>query len=84
MYPLIRKHEGRVVKRIGDGVMLAFSNSGRQGVVDACNFAVELQKELKLLREKGEIAWQLRVGIHAGEVTVEEDGDLLGDAVNVS
>ena len=36
------------------------------------------------MRDRGEISWQLRVGVHCGEVTIEEDGDLLGDAVNVS
>ena len=46
MFPLIRKHEGRLVKRIGDGIMLAFAAPGSRGVVDACNFAVELQREL--------------------------------------
>ena len=34
MYPLIRKNDGRLVKRIGDGIMLAFSAPGRRGVVD--------------------------------------------------
>lgn len=67
---------GREVKSLGDGVMVAFS-----GAAEALACAVEMQKAIDSSRRRGEDGMPLRVGVSAGDVTVDEDGDLHGTAV---
>jgi TolB-like protein/class 3 adenylate cyclase len=79
--PTIAVHHGRVVKRTGDGAIVEF-----RSVVDAVRCAVEVQSGLAernvgLPREK---RIEYRVGIHLGDVVEEEDGDLMGDGVNIA
>ena len=71
--PVIEKHHGEWLKEIGDGVLARF-----QTVSDAVYCALEIQK-----RCKQESSFQLRIGIHVGEVIVE-DGDVFGDGVNIA
>lgn len=73
-------HSGRVVKTIGDAVMLEFASA-----VEAVGCALDVQREMEWLnRELGsEEPVHLRVGIHVGDV-VEEDNDLYGNAVNIA
>lgn len=73
-------HSGRVVKTIGDAVMLEF-----QSAVEAVSCALVIQNEMRELnRELGtREPLQVRVGIHVGDV-VEEDHDLYGNGVNIA
>jgi class 3 adenylate cyclase len=73
------RHGGRVVKTLGDGVMVVFAEVS--GAVDA---VVHLQREHALRRvpAAGQ-ALQLQVGLDRGEL-VEVGGDCFGDAVNVA
>jgi adenylate cyclase len=79
--PIISVHHGRVVKRTGDGAIVEF-----RSVVDAVNFAIEVQKAMA--ERNAEIApdkrIEFRIGIHLGDVVEESDGDLMGDGVNIA
>ena len=78
--PLFAAHGGREVKTLGDGFLVEFPSA-----VGSVRCAVEIQAEVALRNSlpssKERIV--LRVGIHVGEV-VEEEGDIVGDAVNVA
>ena len=79
--PTIAVHNGRVVKRTGDGILIEF-----RSVVDAVRCAIEVQNGL-LERNAGvpaERRIEFRVGIHLGDVVEEPDGDLMGDGVNIA
>jgi TolB-like protein/class 3 adenylate cyclase/Flp pilus assembly protein TadD len=79
--PAISVHNGRVVKRTGDGVLVEF-----RSVVDAVRCAMELQNGL-IERNAGlpsDRRIEFRVGVHLGDVVEEADGDLMGDGVNIA
>jgi adenylate cyclase len=79
--PTISVHRGRVVKRTGDGAIVEFRSA-----VDAVRCAVEIQNAMAE-RNVGlpvERRIDLRIGIHIGDVVEEEDGDLMGDGVNIA
>ena len=74
-------HNGRVVKRTGDGSLIEF-----RSVVDAVRCAIEVQNGM-VERNAGlppERRIEFRVGIHLGDVVEESDGDLMGDGVNIA
>ena len=79
--PALAAHGGRVVKRMGDGVIVEF-----RSVVEAVRCALDV---LKGLAERNaalpfDKRIEVRTGIHLGDVIEEADGDLLGDGVNVA
>jgi adenylate cyclase len=79
--PTISVHRGRVVKRTGDGAIVEFRSA-----VDAVRCAVEIQTEMAQ-RNAGlpiERRIDFRIGVHIGDVIEEEDGDLMGDGVNIA
>ena len=79
--PTIAIHNGRVVKRTGDGSIVEF-----RSVVDAVRCAIEMQNGM-VERNAGlppERRIEFRVGIHLGDVVEESDGDLMGDGVNIA
>ena len=79
--PAIAAHHGRVVKRTGDGILIEF-----RSVVDAVRCALEVQNGMAE-RNAGlppERRIEFRVGIHLGDVVEENDGDLMGDGVNIA
>jgi adenylate cyclase len=79
--PTIAIHNGRVVKRTGDGAIVEF-----RSVVDAVKCAIEVQNAM-VERNAGvpeEKRIEFRVGIHVGDVVEESDGDLMGDGVNIA
>jgi len=71
--PIIENHNGKWLKEIGDGVLASF-----QTVSDAVYCAIEIQEACL-----NEPDLKLRIGIHLGEVIVEE-GDVFGDGVNIA
>ena len=76
--PLLARHEGRLVKLIGDGALAVFDS-----VVDAVSCAAEIQKATAE-REVGRPGpMTLRIGINLGDVALV-DGDVYGDGVNVA
>ena len=79
--PTIAVHNGRVVKRTGDGSLIEF-----RSVVDAVRCAIEVQSAM-VERNAGVPEYrriEFRVGIHLGDVVEESDGDLMGDGVNIA
>jgi TolB-like protein/tetratricopeptide (TPR) repeat protein len=79
--PLIAAHRGRIVKTTGDGLLVEFAS-----VVDAVRSAVEMQQAMAdgnagLAPDK---RIEFRIGINLGDVVVEDDGDLMGEGVNVA
>ena len=71
--PLIEKHGGKWLKEMGDGVLASFPS-----VSDAVYCAIEIQEACR--REPD---LKLRIGMHQGEVIVEDD-DVFGDGVNIA
>ena len=78
--PLVVEHQGRIVKVMGDGVLVEFGSA-----VNAVACAAELQKRMEAandgLADNRRVA--LRIGINLGDVVVE-GGDLYGDGVVIA
>jgi adenylate cyclase len=68
--PVVRSRGGRIVKRLGDGLMLSFPSA--EAAVHAALELVELPCRLRL-----------RGGVHCGEAVATAD-DLIGHDVNVA
>src|SRR5687767_15659174 len=71
--PIIVQYHGRWIKELGDGVMASFTT-----VSDAVNAAIKIQQTCNASKQ-----FQLRIGIHLGEVIFEND-DVFGDGVNIA
>lgn len=79
--PVIEKNRGRVVKNIGDAFLAVFESP-----TDAVLCGIEIQDVLKKYNEdrsSGEKI-EIRIAINSGEVAVSQDGDVFGDAVNIT
>jgi TolB-like protein len=72
--PLIAAHRGRVVKLMGDGILVEFAS-----VVDAVACALAWQKAAA----DQDKDLQFRIGINLGDVIVEGE-DIHGDGVNIA
>ena len=78
--PLIDEHHGRVVKLMGDGLLVEFAS-----VVDAVRCALAWQSgvtEREAISGDGE-PLRFRIGINLGDVIVEGE-DIHGDGVNIA
>jgi adenylate cyclase len=78
--PLITENRGRVVKVMGDGLLVEFAS-----VVDAVTCALTWQDgvtQREVVNEKDK-RLQFRIGINLGDVIVEGD-DIHGDGVNIA
>ncbi len=69
----IADHHGRLVKKLGDGMLASF---------DSASDAVACARAIQRAADRGG-RFQIRIGIHLGEVT-EEHGDVHGDGVNIA
>ena len=70
-----------MVKRTGDGAIIEF-----RSVVDAVRCAIEVQNAMAE-RNSGvpeDQRIEFRIGVHLGDVVEEDDGDLMGDGVNIA
>ncbi|MER9254569.1 hypothetical protein NKI59_22685 [Mesorhizobium sp. M0598] len=78
--PLVKRHQGRVFKRTGDGVFVEFGSA-----VNAVECATALQQAMAAANENvpPDRVIVLRVGVNLGDVMVD-DSDLYGDGVNVA
>lgn len=78
--PIISRHNGRIVKTMGDGILVEFPSP-----VEAVRSAIEIQEGAALrartAAEDRRIVW--RIGINLGDVVAEGD-DLHGDGVNIA
>lgn len=68
----IENHHGQVIKEMGDGLIAKFESVG-----EAVFAAIEIQRKAQHLSGK------LRIGIHIGDVTMDNE-DILGDGVNIA
>ncbi|MDB5523107.1 MAG: adenylate cyclase protein [Rhizobium sp.] len=78
--PKIAEHHGRLVKTMGDGLLVEFHS-----VVDALQCATEIQRE-KALRNASVPAsarLEFRIGVNLGDIIVEGE-DINGDGVNIA
>ncbi|MBL51362.1 MAG: hypothetical protein CMG57_05335 [Candidatus Marinimicrobia bacterium] len=71
--PLVAQFNGSWIKEMGDGLILTFDT-----VTDAVNCCIQLQATSK---ENDNL--NLRIGIHQGEILIEEN-DIIGDDVNIA
>lgn len=76
--PIFEKHDGHVVKKIGDAFLITFK-SPTQAVL--CG--IELQKAFAAHNKQARRPIRIRVAIHTGEVIVRKD-DVYGEAVNTA
>ena len=80
LVPLVAKHQGRVFKTTGDGVLVEFASA-----VNAVQCAVDLQQAMAAANggQPDDHHIILRIGVNLGDVMVE-GGDLYGDGVNIA
>jgi TolB-like protein/Tfp pilus assembly protein PilF len=74
--PLISDHSGRIVKLMGDGILVEFPS-----VVDAVNCALAWQKGNGKTVNGTPLVY--RIGINLGDIIIDED-DTYGDGVNIA
>ena len=78
--PLAAEHGGRIVKTMGDGLLLEFAS-----VVNATQYAIAVQQGMaernREVDEDRRIIF--RVGINLGDIVIDGE-DILGDGVNVA
>lgn len=80
LQPLIAEHHGRIVKLMGDGLLVEFASA-----VDSVACAVEWQENVVRDQADGDkgTVLQFRIGINLGDVIVEGE-DIHGDGVNIA
>jgi adenylate cyclase len=78
--PLLSSRGGRVFKTTGDGILAEFAS-----VVDALRCATEVQAALarRNVPLPPERRLVFRIGLNVGDIVIE-DGDMLGDGVNLA
>jgi len=78
--PVVVAHHGRVVKIMGDGVLVEFAS-----VVDAVECAVAFQKAMAVHNSArlGKEPIEFRIGVNLGDVVIHDD-DIFGDGVNIA
>jgi adenylate cyclase len=78
--PIVRERGGRIVKEMGDGVLVEFASA-----VDALVAGDELQQRMQVANEGLPHDRQivLRIGINLGEV-IGEGSDIYGESVNIA
>ena len=78
--PVISDHSGRIVKQMGDGLLVEFTSA-----VNAVECAAAIQQGMALRNAKvpDDRLMAFRIGINLGEVIIEGD-DIHGDGVNVA
>lgn len=79
--PVIIKFGGRLVKTIGDAFLAAF-NSPTDAVI--CGVEIQLVLKNHNAGKPQDEKIEIRIAINAGEVAIHDDGDIYGDAVNIT
>src|SRR5688500_2775872 len=69
----LNTHHGKILQYYGDGSLSIFNSA-----IDAVNCAIEIQRKLQQSPQV-----DLRIGIHIGDVTVEDE-TIYGDGVNLA
>lgn len=81
LLPVIKNYKGNLVKTIGDAFLVTFESP-----TDAVLCGVAVQNALRAHNEgkDSDERIEVRIAINAGEVSIHEDGDIYGDAVNIT
>jgi|RhiMethySRZTD1v2_1073278.scaffolds.fasta_scaffold02318_19 adenylate cyclase len=78
--PAVKRHGGRVVKDMGDGVLAEFASA-----VEGAMCALAVQRAMRQVNaevpEESQIVF--RMGLNVGDIIID-DGDIFGDGVNVA
>lgn len=74
------EHNGKVVKMLGDGVLLSFT-SNRLAV--ECMSAIQQEHSQRVAQWPDRLKLMMQIGMARGQV-IQVDGDCFGDAVNVA
>jgi adenylate cyclase len=74
--PALDRHHGRLVKTTGDGFLAEFASP-----VEAVRSALAIQDQLA---KRIDETIRLRIGINLGDIIIEDDGDVIGDGVNIA
>lgn len=72
--PIVKEHNGRIFKRMGDGFLIEFSSA-----VDSLDCALAWQYSLA----ERKYPLKFRIGINLGDV-IPEDNDIYGHGVNIA
>src|SRR6267154_3170675 len=78
--PLLAQHEGRLVKKTGDGGLVEFAS-----VVEAARWALSMQRKMALRNAPEDTSRRIefRIGISLGDIIIEPD-DIYGEGVNIA
>ena len=78
--PIVAQHHGRIVKLMGDGVLVEFTS-----VVDAVRAATQFQHSLseRNAGQPEDRRLEFRVGVNLGDVVIDGE-DIQGDGVNLA
>ena len=78
--PEITEHHGRIVKTMGDGLLIEFPS-----VLEAFQCTLDIQNGMAERNVDVPDDWKmlLRIGINVGDVVIEGN-DILGDGVNIA
>ncbi len=78
--PAIAKHQGRIVKTTGDGLLVEFPS-----VVDAVRCCISVQRQMlaRNVDEPETTRIEFRIGINIGDIIVEDE-DIYGGGVNIA
>lgn len=78
--PEIARNHGRIVKTLGDGVLVEFPSA-----LEAVRCAIDIQTEMSAREAGRDEASRIRyrIGINLGDVIIDSD-DIFGDGVNVA
>lgn len=69
----VEEHHGKVLQYFGDGTLSIFSSA-----IDCVNSAIDIQKQLNQSPKV-----EVRIGIHSGDITFDEEG-IYGNGVNIA
>jgi len=78
---VVKSHNGRVFSRIADAFLAEFSST-----VDGMKAALSFLKKLETHNKAGSKSdmIDIRMGLHVGDVTDRENGDIFGHGVNIA
>jgi adenylate cyclase len=74
------EHNGKVVKMLGDGVLLSFTNNK---LAVECMSLIQQEHAKRVAQWPDRLKLMMQIGMARGQV-VQVDGDCFGDAVNVA
>ncbi len=77
---VVGRFGGRIVKFLGDGVIVEFPSTGN-AIGAAAGLMETFARESARPPSR---ASGLRIGVHVGDVAITEDGDVFGDGVNMT